>query len=100
MDAEASPPTLAKSDFANLDGRVRCPTPDCWGDLVMMPTGRHDEEGVPRFLPYTACPLCMASFEIEQDLTDREFYLRVSWLRANPDAAGGVASKEPPGEAS
>lgn len=95
MDAEggteAGGGRLAKSDFLNVDGRVRCLTPDCWGDLVLMPTGRIDEEGIPGFQPYTACPLCMASFEIEQDIDDRELYLRVSWLRANPDAPDGVS---------
>ena len=35
-------PPLAKSSFVNIDGRVRCFTPDCWGDLVLMPTGDQD----------------------------------------------------------
>ena len=86
---------LKKSDFANIDGRVRCITPDCWGDLLMMPTGRQDEEGLPEFLPYTACPLCMNSFEIEQDMSDRDLFLRVSWMRANPDRAEDEFSEPP-----
>ena len=92
-------PVLRKSAFANIDGRVRCVTPDCWGDLLMMPTGGQDEEGIPEFLPYTACPLCMGSFEIEQDMSDRDLYLKVSWMRANPDLAEDElpeAPSEPP----
>lgn len=79
---------LVKSDFANVDARLRCPTEDCWGDLLLIPRGEHDEDGVPAFQPFTACPLCGGTFEIEQDLSDRELYLKVAWLRANPDAAG------------
>lgn len=86
---------LKKSHFANIDGRVRCLTPDCWGDLLMMPTGRQDTEGIPEFLPYTACPLCMTSFEIEQDMSDRDLYLKVSWMRANPDRADDELPKPP-----
>lgn len=93
---EAAGARLAKSDFLNVDGRVRCPTPDCWGDLVLMPTGHVDEEGIPRFQPYTACPLCMTSFEIEQDIEDRELYLRVSWLRANPGSPEGISPATEP----
>ena len=79
-----SPAPIAKSAFANADGRVRCPTPDCWGDLLLFPTGERDAEGVPAFQPYTACPLCGSVFDIEQDMTDRDVFLRVAWLRANP----------------
>ncbi len=79
-----SPASIAKSAFANADGRVRCPTPDCWGDLLLFPTGERDAEGVPAFQPYTACPLCGSVFDIEQDMTDRDVFLRVAWLRANP----------------
>ena len=32
-------PTIPKSAFANIDARLRCPTPDCWGDLLLIPTG-------------------------------------------------------------
>jgi hypothetical protein len=81
--AETEHPPLRKSAFANVDARVRCPTTDCWGDLLLFPVGR-DEEGVPAFQPFTACPLCGTSFPIEQDMTDRELWQRVSWLRANP----------------
>lgn len=83
------PPRLAKSDFANIDARVRCPTEDCWGDLLLFPTGVEDEQGMPVFQPFTACPLCGRSFEIAQDLTDRELFLKIAWLRANPDAEPG-----------
>lgn len=100
MEAEdptgAAEARLAKSDFMNVDGRVRCPTSDCWGDLVLMPTGRADDEGIPQFQSYTACPLCMASFEIEQDVDDRDLYLRISWLRANPESAEGISPEHPP----
>ncbi|MGD9696382.1 MAG: hypothetical protein AB7V42_12080 [Thermoleophilia bacterium] len=75
---------LRKSDFANIDGRRRCPTEDCWGDLLLIPTGRADEEGIPRFQPFTACPLCGSAYELVEDLSDRDLYLRISWLRANP----------------
>ncbi len=81
-----SGPRLAKSDFANIDARVRCPTDDCWGDLLLMPTGATDAEGIPAFHPVTLCPLCGGDFLIEQDMTDRDLFLRVSWLRANPGA--------------
>ena len=79
-------PTLPKSAFANIDGRVRCPTPDCWGDLLLLPTGRADDDGIPAFRPFTACPLCGGSFALEEDMSDRDLYLRISWLRANPHA--------------
>jgi hypothetical protein len=75
---------LRKSDFANVDARVRCLTPDCWGDLLLMPTGRVDEDGIPGFQPYTLCPLCRKGFDLEDDMTDRDLYLRIAWLRANP----------------
>lgn len=77
---------LPKSAFANIDGRTRCPTPDCWGDLVLMPSGRVDADGIPEFLGRTMCPLCMTAFDLEADIGDRVLYLRIAWLRANPDA--------------
>jgi hypothetical protein len=76
--------SLKKSDFANVDARVRCITPDCWGDLLLMPTGRTDEDGIPTFQPYTLCPLCRTGFDLEDDMSDRDLYLRIAWLRANP----------------
>jgi hypothetical protein len=78
--------TLAKSDFANIDGRARCPTEDCWGDLLLIPTGEVDADGIPAFQPFTACPLCGSSFALEADVSDRDLYLRIAWLRANPGA--------------
>ena len=80
-------PTLPKSAFANIDARVRCPTTDCWGDLLLIPTGRADEDGIPSFQPFTACPLCGTSFPLDDDMTDRDLFLRISWLRANPHEA-------------
>ncbi|MFN8123342.1 MAG: hypothetical protein U0237_13020 [Thermoleophilia bacterium] len=77
-------PTLRKTDFANIDARVRCPTEDCWGELLLMPTGAADEEGIPAFLERTMCPLCGGVFEIEQDMSDRDLFLKVSHMRANP----------------
>ena len=77
-------PQLRKSDFANIDGRLRCPTTDCWGDLMLIPTGGEDEDGIPAFQPFTACPLCGTAFEMEPDVSDRDLFLRISWLRANP----------------
>lgn len=74
---------LRKSDFANLDARVRCPTPDCFGDLVLFPTGETDVEGIPRFHDATNCPLCGQWFDLEPDIDDRELYLTVAGLRAN-----------------
>lgn len=74
---------LRKSDFANPDARVRCPTPDCWGDLVLFPTGETDQDGVPRFHDGTVCPLCGVRFAIEPDMDDRDLYLRIAWLRTN-----------------
>jgi hypothetical protein len=56
-------PRLAKSTFANVDARVRCPTDDCWGDLLLIPAGVQDEHGIPRFQPFTACPLCGTTFD-------------------------------------
>jgi hypothetical protein len=75
--------TLRKSDFVNPDARVRCPTPDCWGDLVLFPTGAVDEEGLPAFQNVTQCPLCGQRFDLEPDITDRDLYLRIAWLREN-----------------
>ena len=40
---------IAKSAFANIDGRTRCPTEDCWGDLLLIPTGATDEQGIIRY---------------------------------------------------
>lgn len=82
--AMAVPVSLPKSSFANVDARVRCPTDDCWGDLMLIPTGASDAEGIPSFQPFTACPLCGTGFELEQDVSDRDLFLRISWLRANP----------------
>ena len=81
------PERLPKSAFSNVDARTRCPTPDCYGDLMLIPTGRVDQDGVPSFQPFTACPLCGTAFDLEPDLDDRDLYLRIAWLRANPDAA-------------
>lgn len=78
--------SLKKSAFANIDGRVRCLTPDCWGDLLLLPTGVHDTEGFPEYQPFTGCPLCGTTFALESDMDDRDLYLRISWLRANPYA--------------
>lgn len=77
-------PRLPKSAFANIDGRARCPTPDCWGDLLLIPTGATDADGIPSFQPFTACPLCGQAFDLEPDMADRDLFLRISWLRANP----------------
>ena len=80
----ASEPVLRKSDFANIDARVRCPADDCLGDLLLMPTGGTDRDGIPEFHPVTMCPLCGHDYAITQDMTDRDLFLRISWLRANP----------------
>ncbi len=32
------------------------------------------------------CPLCGTTFPLDPDMTDRDLYLRISWLRANPYA--------------
>lgn len=76
--------SIPKSSFVNPDARVRCPTPDCWGDLLLFPTGDTDRDGIPAFSNATLCPLCMTGFDIDPDITDRDLYLRVSWMRANP----------------
>ena len=76
-------PALRKSDFVNPDARVRCPTADCWGDLVLFPTGAVDQEGIPAFHDMTQCPLCGERFELEPDIVDRDLYLQVAWLREN-----------------
>ena len=86
MDEDTSAARLTKRAFANIDARVRCPTPDCWGDLVLFPTGHTDVEGLPEFQDTTVCPLCGTQWHIDADVTDRELYLRIAWLRANPDA--------------
>jgi hypothetical protein len=75
---------------------VRCPTPDCWGDLILFPTGERDAEGMPGFQPFTVCPLCGGAVDIEQDMTDRDLYLRVAWLRANPLDDDALGSDSPP----
>ena len=84
-------PRLAKSAFANIDGRARCPTEDCWGDLLLIPTGAADDQDIPSFQPFTACPLCGQAFDLDQDVSDRDLFLRISWLRANPHEAGEEA---------
>lgn len=76
--------TIPKSEFVNPDARVRCITPECWGDLVLFPTGKTDQDGIPEFANATLCPLCMTTFDLEPDITDRDLFLRVSWMRANP----------------
>ena len=81
-----SKPRVPKSAFANVDGRVRCPTEDCFGDLVLFPTGVVDVDGIPSFMASTVCPLCGARVELHDDIDDRTLYLRIAWLRANPDA--------------
>ncbi len=78
--------TIPKSTFVNPDARVRCLTPECWGDLVLFPTGNTDQDGIPEFANATLCPLCMTGFDLDPDITDRELFLRVSWMRANPGA--------------
>lgn len=82
----SAPAPLPKSGFANIDARMRCPTPDCWGDLLLIPTGRADHDGIPSFQPFTACPLCGTRFDLDDDMDDRDLFLRISWLRANPHA--------------
>ena len=86
---------ILKSEFANLDARIRCRTPECWGDLLLMPTGIADEEGFPSYRDFTTCPLCLESFDLIDDISDRDLYLRISWLRANPDAMPGDAEHGP-----
>ncbi|MDX6645684.1 MAG: hypothetical protein QOK40_1411 [Miltoncostaeaceae bacterium] len=81
------PPRLSKSLFANVDARIRCPTPECFGDLLLFPTGEVDADGIPAFQSFTVCPLCGVGFDLEADVADRDLYLRIAWLRANPDAA-------------
>jgi hypothetical protein len=76
---------LSKRAFANVDGRTRCPTPECWGDLLLIPTGRVDDDGIPGFQSFTACPLCGEAFDLDDDIPDRDLFLRIAWLRANPD---------------
>ena len=80
--------TLPKSAFANIDARVRCPTPDCWGDLLLIPTGRADEDGIPSFQPFTACPLCGTSFGLEEDMTDRDLSAVYEFLSSIPCREG------------
>ena len=77
---------IPKSAFANPDGRVRCPSRECFGDLMLFPTGVVDVDGIPEFMAATVCPLCSVRFELHDDLDDRSLYLRIAWLRANPDA--------------
>jgi hypothetical protein len=76
--------SIPKSEFVNPDARIRCLTPDCWGDLMLFPTGDTDQDGIPAFSNATLCPLCLTGFDLEPDITDRDLYLRVSWMRANP----------------
>lgn len=76
--------SIPKSEFVNPDARVRCPTPECWGDLMLFPTGDTDRDGIPAFSNATLCPLCMTGFDLDPDISDRDLYLKVSWMRANP----------------
>ena len=77
---------IPKSAFINPDARVKCLTPGCWGDLVLFPTGNVDDDGIPEFSNATLCPLCMTGFDLVPDVSDRDLYLKVSWIRANPGA--------------
>ncbi len=81
------PPVIPKSNFVNPDARITCLTPGCWGDLVLFPTGEVDHDGIPGFANATLCPLCMTGFDLDPDISDRDLYLQVSWLRANPGEA-------------
>jgi hypothetical protein len=74
---------LRKSEFVNPDARVRCPTEDCWGDLVLFPAGQIDQDGIPSFQNMTQCPLCGQRFDLEPDIEDRDLYLKIAWLREN-----------------
>lgn len=78
---------IPKSAFVNPDARIRCRTPGCWGDLVLFPTGTTDDDGIPEFSNATLCPLCMTGFDLDPDITDRDLYVKVSWMRANPGAS-------------
>ena len=78
------PSELRASDFANVDARIRCPTDDCWGELLLIPSGSTDEEGIPDFQPFTGCPLCGTNFRITANMSGRDLWQRISWLRANP----------------
>ncbi len=89
------PARIPKSTFANYDGRIRCPTPDCWGDLLLFPTGEVDADGVPHFQDYTVCPLCTTAFDLDPDVDDRELYLRIAWYRANPGAEPDDLMRDP-----
>lgn len=77
---------IPKSSFVNPDARVRCPTPECWGDLVLFPTGNTDDDSIPEFANATLCPLCLTGFDLVPDITDRDLYLKVAWIQANPGA--------------
>lgn len=76
--------SIPKSEFLNPDARVKCLTPECWGDLLLFPTGETDADGIPAFSNATLCPLCLQGFDLDPDIGDRELYLGVAWMRANP----------------
>lgn len=89
---------IPKSEFVNPDARVKCRTPDCWGDLVLFPTGNTDQDGIPELSNATLCPLCMTGFDLVPDISDRDLYLRVSWMRANPGEPIPDQLPDPPGD--
>jgi len=90
---------IPKSEFLNPDARIKCRTPECWGDLLLFPTGATDEDGIPEFSNATLCPLCMTGFDIDPDITDRDLYLRVAWMRANPGVSPPDDLPAPGGDA-
>jgi hypothetical protein len=70
--------------FANADGRSACPNLYCDGELMPVQSGGVDVDGIPAFLPETICPRCNIRYVLADDMTDRELYLRIAWLRENP----------------
>src|SRR5262249_61006985 len=66
-DSGMERPTLSKSAFDKYDAGVRCPTEDCWGDLLLFPTGEADEDGVPGYQKFTAGPLGAQVFRRDPD---------------------------------
>jgi len=89
--------SIPKSAFANADARIRCITAECWGDLMLMPTGAQDVEGFPAYQPFTACPLCLSSFSLDDDISDRDLFLTIAWRRSNPDAMPDESGECSPG---
>ena len=80
-------PAFPKSAFANIDGADPLPHPGLLGGPAADPHGRRRRGGHPLLPALHRLPAVRPGFDLEQDVSDRDLFLRISWLRANPHEA-------------